>query len=42
MSLTVRRTVRGLTAGIDGYRWDVGEERSKGPVPVTYLIGSPA
>jgi hypothetical protein len=33
--------LRALTAGIDGYRWEVGEERSKGPVPVTYLVGSP-
>jgi hypothetical protein len=30
-----------LTQGIDGYAWNAGEERVKGPVPVTYLIGAP-
>ena len=33
--------LRDLSAGIDGYRWDAGEARSKGPIPVTYLIGMP-
>jgi len=28
-----------LSTDIEGYTWEAGEERSKGPVPVTYLIG---
>ena len=30
-----------LSRGIDGYRWVAGEERAKGPVPLTYLTGTP-
>ena len=30
-----------LTEGIDGSRWEAGEQRPKGPVPVTYLVGTP-
>jgi hypothetical protein len=28
-----------LASGIDGYEWETGEERARGPIPVTYLIG---
>jgi hypothetical protein len=30
-----------LTEGIEGSRWEAGEQRAKGPVPVTYLVGTP-
>ena len=30
-----------LTKGIDGATWDAGEDRTRGPVPMTYLIGTP-
>ena len=30
-----------LTDGIEGATWDAGEHRTKGPVPVTFLIGTP-
>lgn len=33
--------LRTLSSGIDGYTWDAGEVRVRGPVPVTYLIGTP-
>jgi hypothetical protein len=34
--------LRDLTAGLDGYRWDIGTVRGKPvPIPVTYLIGIP-
>ena len=28
-----------LTEGIEGYRWESGESRDKGPIPITYLVG---
>jgi len=30
-----------LTEDIDGYRWEAGETRARGPIPVTYLVGIP-
>jgi hypothetical protein len=33
--------LRALTASIPGHRWEAGELRDKGPIPVTYLIGVP-
>jgi hypothetical protein len=34
--------LRGLTAGLDRYRWDIGIVRGKPiPIPITYLIGVP-
>jgi hypothetical protein len=34
--------LRELTAGLDGYHWDIGTVRGKWiPVPITYLIGVP-
>jgi hypothetical protein len=34
--------LRGLTAGLDLYRWDIGIVRGKPiPIPITYLIGVP-
>lgn len=35
--------LRELTAGLDGYAWEIGEEKVPGSAaPVTYLIGYPA
>jgi hypothetical protein len=34
--------LRALTAGLDGYHWDIGTVRGKRlPVRITYLIGVP-
>ena len=34
--------LRGLTAGLDSYRWSIGTVRGKPmPVPVLYLVGVP-
>ena len=34
--------LRGLTAGLKGYRWDVGRVRSRRlPITLTYLVGVP-
>jgi hypothetical protein len=36
------RELRGLTAGLDHYDWDIGTVRAKPiPFPITYLIGTP-
>jgi hypothetical protein len=35
--------LRDLTAGLDGYHWDIGTVRGKWiPIPISYLIGVPA
>jgi hypothetical protein len=35
--------LRDLTAGLDGYHWDIGTVRMKRlPIPITYLIGVPS
>src|SRR5262249_9664767 len=34
--------LRGLTAGLDSYHWDIGTVQGKPiPIPITYLVGVP-
>jgi hypothetical protein len=40
-TVTELRALVGSVPGSEGYTWDIGEAKGKGPLPLTYLVGVP-